>query len=113
MEMSHCERCYLIVELFPGCPQHGGCKDCQGRRTKTCGLCEAYKVGAPPCAHCYPDRLFRWAAIKTLEKGEVPNKAARGDICLECSSFTCGCGDAAYKEEIYAYLEKRGWKRPM
>ena len=72
------------------------------------------KSRKPPCSHCYSDRNFRWAALKTFETGTVPSRFSRNEFCEDCMSFLCDCGVSDYEEAIFEYLEQvaPGWVRP-
>jgi hypothetical protein len=98
-------------------PNAVGCDGCQGLTQKSCEVCEEAKAGAIPCAICYPDRNFRWAALKTFETGIVPGRFERNEFCGDCLSFLCECGtpDSVYEEAIFEYLEQvaPGWVRPV
>jgi hypothetical protein len=79
---------------------------------KSCENCDSSI--ATPCAHCYPDRNFRWAALKTFNTGSVPSRFNRYEFCETCMSFLCDCGVSDYEEAIFKYLEQvaPGWVRP-
>jgi hypothetical protein len=112
--MNTCKVCYRPGSIWK---DTAGCDGCKGRTKKRCETCEDSKgskgEGAPPCASCYPDRNFRWAALKTFETGAVPGRFERNESCRDCHSFLCDCGVSDYEEAIFEYLEKTvpGWTR--
>ena len=116
--MNTCKVCYRVVD-GSAWTDRDGCDGCKGRTKKSCEVCEGSPrdaKDAPPCARCYPDRNFRWAALKTFNTGAVPGHFERNEFCGDCHSFLCDCGvsDHNYEEAIYEYLEQvaPGWVRP-
>jgi len=109
---SICKVCYRVgsVSLSVG----AGCGGCRSRTTKSCENCEDSSATTQPCCHCYSDRNFRWAALKTFETGTVPSRFGRKEFCEDCLSFLCDCGASDYEEAIFEYLEQVApdWVRP-
>ena len=120
--MNTCKVCYRVDSTWKdGTGDGDGCDGCKGRTKKSCEVCEGGPrdaTDAPPCARCYPDRNFRWAALKAHATGTVPGRCDRNDFCGSCLSFLCGCdcksSDYDYEEAIFEYLEQvaPGWVRP-
>jgi hypothetical protein len=110
--MNTCTVCYRAGSTWKDA---AGCDGCKGRTKKRCEACEDQEQEIP-CAICYPDRNFRWAALRMVETGTVPGRFDRNEFCGDCLSFLCECGtsDSVYEEAIFEYLEQvaPGWVRP-
>lgn len=113
---SVCKVCYRVgsasTEIY--LREEGlGCRGCQGTTRKFCENCDS-SIDTPPCAHCYPGRNFRWAALKMFNTGSVPSRFGRYEFCEDCMTFLCDCGVSDYEEAIFEYLERKvpGWVRP-
>jgi hypothetical protein len=109
--MNTCKVCYRPGSILK---DTAGCDGCKGLTKKRCEICEESKEDAPPCASCYPERNFRWTALKAYATGVVPGRFERNESCRDCHSFLCGCGTSDYEEDIFEYLEQvdPGWGRP-